>query len=136
MSHTDYISGGAVLLSFMVVFYMFMGSLLEKYKIPIGHEASISIVVGILLSYLILDVHKDNLMELIRFNSNFFFYMLLPPLVFSTGYNMKRKAFFSNFGNILMLGLVNTCIQFALFTAMTYFYFQWFAPMKFNVTTG
>lgn len=110
MGHTDFLSGGAILLSFMVVLYMFVGSFIEKYKIPIGHEASISIVIGILISYFILDVKKDHLMNFLSFNSNFFFYMLLPPLVFSTGYNMKRKAFFSNFGNILMLGLVNTCI--------------------------
>ncbi len=110
MGHSDFLSGGAILLSFMVVFYMFMGSFIEKYKIPIGHEASISILVGCLISYCILNVHNDHLLQFIRFNSNFFFYMLLPPLVFSTGYNMKRKAFFSNFGNILMLGLINTCI--------------------------
>lgn len=123
MGHGAFISGGAILLSVMVVFYMFMGSLLEHYKLPIGHEASFSVILGIVLSYLVLQIHKEEVMEIISFNSNFFFYMLLPPLVFSTGYNMNRKAFFSNFGNILLLGLVNTCIQFMLFATMTYLFF-------------
>ena len=119
----SFISSGAILVALMIGFYMFMGALIEKYKFPIGHEASLSIVVGAMISLLIMAIDKQDLLDMLTFNQNYFFYVCLPPIVFSTGFNMKRQAFFGNLGNILMFGLVNTCIQFTLFSSMTYLYF-------------
>lgn len=44
------------------------------------------------------------------FDENFFFYFVLPPIIFAAGYNMKRKMFFKNFKNILIFGLFSTLL--------------------------
>ena len=41
-----------------------------------------------------------------RFDDNLFFYFILPPIVFASGFNMYRKKFFANIANILLFGVV------------------------------
>jgi NhaP-type Na+/H+ or K+/H+ antiporter len=54
------------------------------------------------------------------FDENFFFYFVLPPIIFAAGYNMKRKEFFKNFKNIVILGVGSTLLQFTVFTFFTW----------------
>lgn len=106
----EIISSGAILIVTMILFYMVIGSLIERYKLIVGHEASLAIIMGMLLSYITYKLGHVELTEMLTFNENFFFYFCLPPLVFASGYNMQRKNFFANFNNILIFGLLNTII--------------------------
>jgi sodium/hydrogen exchanger-like protein 6/7 len=78
---------------------MVAGSIIEKNKFICGHEAGIIILVGIVISYLAShfghEGHND-LGKMLTFDSNFFFYFCLPPIIFASGYNMKRRKFFEN----------------------------------------
>ena len=56
----------------------------------------------------------------VEFNDNLFFYFCLPPLVFASGFNMKRKKFFENIGNILLFGVGGTVVTFVVFVSLTY----------------
>jgi len=82
------LSSGAILIILLIMFYMFIGSVIEKYKIIIGHEAALAILLGMLVSFIAFRFGHVQLTEMLTFNENFFFYFCLPPLVFASGYNM------------------------------------------------
>jgi NhaP-type Na+/H+ or K+/H+ antiporter len=89
---------------------MILGSIVEKYHFVIGHEASFLILLGILISLINFEIGHQELIDIMQFDEKFFFYFCLPPIVFASGYNMKRQKFFENFRNILLFGLFGTCL--------------------------
>jgi NhaP-type Na+/H+ or K+/H+ antiporter len=113
-------SVGAIIIMMILLFYMFVGSMLEKYHCKIGHEAGLVIIFGMILSFLAFHSGHADLSKSLTFDENFFFYFCLPPIVFASGYNMKRREFFKNFTNILLFGLFGTLITFTAFSIMTY----------------
>ena len=129
-------SAGAIVVMMMLFFYMLIGSLVEKYKCVIGHEASFLILLGMLASWLSYQAGHHDFNKIMTFDENFFFYFCLPPIVFASGYNMKRQKFFENFRNILLFGLFGTLLQFTLFSIFTYIVVQADILWKYNSITG
>ena len=56
----------------------------------------------------------------LKFNEKMFFDLILPLIIFPSGYNMRRKKFFQNIGTIMKFGFVGTLFCFSTYTAMTY----------------
>eukprot|EP01048_Picozoa_sp_COSAG05_P017261 COSAG05_NODE_2328_length_3230_cov_2.151070_1_plen_55_part_00 len=46
-----------------------------------------------------------------RFDERFFFFVLLPPIIFEAGYNMQRRKFFQNIGAICVYAFVGTTLS-------------------------
>ena len=56
--------------------------------------------------------HGNFLDDLVSaFSPNFFFFLLLPPILFDGGLNAKRKRFFANIGTISSLAIVGTLVS-------------------------
>ena len=104
----------------LLMLYIFAGTFVETKKPIFGHEAGLVILVGVIISYFVKSSNHVDLAELLTFEPDFFFYFCLPPIIFASGYNMKRKKFFENFTNILMFGLFGTILQFCIFSILTY----------------
>ena len=49
-----------------------------------------------------------------------FFDFLLPPIILNSGFNMRRKKFFQNIGNIAIFGLGVTFVCFALYSIASF----------------
>lgn len=89
---------------------------------PLGHETGVVIVLGILASYIIMLIeenHSEATLAKLQFSEENFFFFILPPIIFASGYNMRRKKFFSNLGTIMIFGLVATLVCFAIYSSMT-----------------
>lgn len=56
------------------------------------------------------------------FSPIFFFHVLLPPIIFNEGYSMHKKAFFRNFGAIVMFALIGTLIAAFTFAGILYLF--------------
>jgi NhaP-type Na+/H+ or K+/H+ antiporter len=61
-----------------------------------------------------------DLTKTIEFNENIFFTFVLPPIIFSAGYNLRRTSFFKYFMYIISFGVVGTVICFLVVTPLTY----------------
>jgi sodium/hydrogen exchanger-like protein 6/7/sodium/hydrogen exchanger 8 len=106
-----------LLLTFL--FFIFM-SLIEKYKPKVGHETGITILLGMGASYLFWLYYGNERQRGFQFSANVFFEFFLPPVIFNSGYNLRKKQFFYNLGNILIFGLLVTFTCFAIYSYITY----------------
>lgn len=103
-------SSGAIVVMIMLFLYMLFGALIEKYHCKVGHEASLLVLIGLGVSFISFHMGFYDFNKIMTFDENFFFYFVLPPIIFAAGYNMKRKEFFKNFKNIVVLGLGGTLL--------------------------
>jgi solute carrier family 9 (sodium/hydrogen exchanger), member 8 len=105
------------------IIYIFVGLAIHHYKetyhfIPWIHESSVACLVGVVLGAII----KFQTGVPVEFDNNLFFYMVLPPVIFSAGYSLKRRNFFKYIDLITFFGVFGTILNFMLITAGAYAY--------------
>ena len=104
---------------FMLMFFFVTGAAIEKYKPAFGHETCATLVLGIIVSLLLWLCEKTADTGTFTFNQAFFFNFFLPPIIFNSGFNMRKKRFFQNLGNVALFGLVVTLVCFVVYSAVT-----------------
>jgi len=93
----------------------------EKMKFGFGHTTGVIIILGICVSAILNAISNQDAAVFLsdfRFDENMFFDLLLPLIVFPSGYNMRRKKFFKNIGTIMKFGFIGTIFCFAIYTGM------------------
>lgn len=91
------VQAGSLLLFGCILLYNIISSLKEARNISFGHEASYISLFGFLISLGAFMSSNNMIQENIIFDDNVLFYFCIPPIVFASGYNMRRKRFFQNF---------------------------------------
>jgi NhaP-type Na+/H+ or K+/H+ antiporter len=109
---------GILTVFLIILAYVIGGSFLEKVKSPLFHETGIAIVIGFTISLVAYLIDDDKFNDFFKFNTDLFFYILLPPILFASGFNMRRKKFFQNIGYILLFGVFGTLVCFGVFTLL------------------
>ena len=89
----------------------------------VGHTTGIIVMIGILISFIVKQISNSNenlssMMVDLRFEETVFFDLILPLIIFPSGYNMRRKKFFANIGTIMKFGFVGTIICFTYYTGL------------------
>jgi len=108
---------------FFLLFFFLMEALNHKYKPVIGHETCATIIVGIVFCVIFYMYAGPNpaTIEMYSFSQSAFFDFLLPPIIYNSGFNMRRRSFFSNLGNVMIFGLGVTFFCFVFYSVSSYF---------------
>ena len=123
--HTDHAALFKGILAFtcVLIFYTTIGAWMEVKKFCICHETGVIIILGIAIS-VFLEAFDKETAALIGFNNTVFFDVLLPLIIFATGYNMRRKNFFENIANVAKFGLLGTVLTFIFYSLLFIIFFE------------
>jgi len=101
------------------------------------------VLLGILASFIIWSqvnafnetADKAVVIANLRFDPKLFFHLILPTIIFPSGYNMRRKKFFRNIKTIFKFGFVGTAICFCLYTTLLSYADKYDMLVKWDVQT-
>ncbi|KAL4499898.1 hypothetical protein ABPG72_015247 [Tetrahymena utriculariae] len=104
----------------LILFYLIGGGLLEHYKIHVIHETGLGIIMGMIVGFIFFEADYEFYKNSMIFEGELFFYLILPPIIFAGGYNLKKRRFFQNFFYINIYGLLGTIVNFIVVWLLTY----------------
>jgi len=91
---------------------------IQRYRISsILPPSSSALVIGVFFG---IASRIAGLSNPLRFSPAAFFYALLPPIVFTAGFTLKKKGFFQNIAPILTLAILGTVLSTITFALGTY----------------
>ena len=102
----------------LLILYVVLGGYMEHIRVKFGHETGVALITGLGISALMHFVGHGDLD--LPFDGTVFFYVCLPPIIFASGFNMRRRRFFDNIGYILVFGIFGTIVTFVFFSALTF----------------
>lgn len=125
------ISTEILIMLFLLMLAITFGHYLKKSNHKYLQESGLTVILGMVAGGLMkMLAVEDYLTKLSTHFSNLFMILLLPPIIFESGYNMNKKPFFKNFGTVLAFSFLGTFI--AIFTSSVLFYFvgqiSWLSP--------
>ena len=103
----------------MLMLYIILGTFMEFKNVSFGHETGVALAMGLAISAIIHFAVLDNQSLELKFDGDIFFYVCLPPIIFASGFNMRRRRFFENIGYVLTFGIFGTILTFFVFTGLT-----------------
>ncbi|KAL7972628.1 sodium/hydrogen exchanger [Trichoderma sp. SZMC 28014] len=102
----------ALFISIMLLIIAFFTSyMLQQKKVTAIHETVISIFAGMVVGLILLITSGDSIRNLISFDYQIFFNLLLPPIILSSGYELHQANFFRNIGTILTFAFAGTFLS-------------------------
>ena len=88
-------------MTFTLILIFFVASIIKAKKILVINDAGITILVGVFTGSLLVLSRKNN--ENRRFDDQIFFDILLPFIIFESGYNMNKQKMKKHFKVIASL---------------------------------
>ena len=106
---------------FLLLIYIISAPIFLKLKFYFLHQSGLCMLLGMLISLITYFITPfENYQKSLEFNDNIFFTFILPPIIFSAGYNIKVKTFFKYFHYSVIFGILGTFITFIFIFCFTY----------------
>lgn len=121
----------------IMLFFLIIALQMGKWLKSTGHkylqEAGMVTLLGVAAGGILncLDMHKY-VSSLTTDFTELFLILLLPPIIFEAGYNMKKKPFCKNIGAILLYSFLGTFIAIACTSGMFLLVSGWGIEPKLN----
>jgi len=118
---------------FLLMLAISCGHFLKKSGHKYLQEAGLTTLIGIGAGYCMRLMEIDSTIHKITTHFNtLFMIMLLPPIIFESGYNMEKKPFFKNVGTVLIFSFLGTFI--AIFISSMMFWICGMTPWAYAFT--
>jgi NhaP-type Na+/H+ or K+/H+ antiporter len=91
---------------------------IKEKKISYLPETGVAILIGSLVSFIAEHVHYKDMANV--FDPEFFFWFLLPPVIFQAGYIINQQNFFSNWFAIMIFANVGTVVSTVVFAYLLF----------------
>jgi solute carrier family 9 (sodium/hydrogen exchanger), member 8 len=106
----------------LLMLSIFLGHLLKKSKHKYLQEAGLTTLIGMAAGGVLRIINGTDYMKKIQKHFvNMFMLLLLPPIIFESGYNLHTGPMFKNVGSVIMYSFLGTFI--AIFSTSTMFYY-------------
>ena len=107
----------------ILVIYTVAAPIFDKIHFHYMHESGLCMIIGVLITFLssLMSSNKDYTKSL-NFNEGVFFTFVLPLIIFSAGYNLRRQSFFKYFMYIITFGVLGTVMSFLVVSPLTYIF--------------
>ncbi|XP_029011490.1 sodium/hydrogen exchanger 8 isoform X1 [Betta splendens] len=133
-------SGMTIFFSLLVIgICIILVHLLIKFKLHFLPESVAVVSLGILMGGFIKIIEFQELAnwkEEEMFRPNMFFLLLLPPIIFESGYSLHKGNFFQNIGSITLFAVIGTAISAFIVGGGIYFLGQVSFFIAVLITTG
>ncbi len=107
----------------LLLIYIISAPIFVKIKFYLLHQSGLCMLLGMLISLITHFITPfENYQKSLNFNDNVFFTFILPPIIFSAGYNIKVKSFFRYFHYSVIFGILGTFLSFAIIFGSTYIF--------------
>lgn len=110
---------GIILLIYTICSFVF-----SKLNFHFIHESGICMLLGAFISIAmsVFSESKYTTNTLVNFDEEIFFNLILPPIIFAAGYNLRKRAFFKYFSYSFMFGIIGTFITFMFISFMLFLF--------------